>query len=56
MKYVLDAWGFPKFVDEVAKEYGKPLRQVPMERSEPSTAEDHATPDLRSFHVAWASS
>ncbi len=40
MKYVLDDWGFPRFVDEVEKEYGKPLRRVGLERAEASNAED----------------
>ncbi len=28
LKYLLDDWGFDKFLDAVAKEYGKPLRRV----------------------------
>ena len=40
MKYVLDDWGFPKFIEEVEKEYGKPLAKFPLDRCEVSTAED----------------
>ncbi|MGE5408878.1 MAG: hypothetical protein ACM3NV_09710, partial [Syntrophothermus sp.] len=32
LKYVLDAWGFAKFLDEVEKEYGAPLRWVASDR------------------------
>jgi ferredoxin-nitrite reductase len=28
LKYVLDAWGFPKFIDEVEKRLGRPLARV----------------------------
>ncbi len=35
MKYVLDDWGFPKFIDEVEKEYGKPLRNSPSTAASP---------------------
>ncbi|TWT55646.1 NirA family protein [Allorhodopirellula solitaria] len=28
LKYVLDDWGFDKFIDTVEKDYGKPLRRV----------------------------
>src|SRR5262249_50078016 len=29
LKYLLDAWGFEKFLAEIEKELGKPLRRVP---------------------------
>lgn len=32
LKYVLDAWGFEKFLSEVEKEYKAPLRKVSKER------------------------
>lgn len=40
LKYVLDDWGFPKFVAEVEKEYGKPLRRAPLDRFDPSPRDD----------------
>ena len=40
LKYVLDAWGFPKFLEEVEKEHGQVLRKVALDRCEPSTDED----------------
>ena len=40
LKYVLDAWGFPKFIEELEKEHGRPLRKVALDRCEPSNAED----------------
>ena len=40
LKYVLDAWGFPRFIEEVEKEYGQTLRKVALDRCEPSMAED----------------
>ena len=38
LKYVLDAWGFDRFLAEVEKEYGAPLREVstrPLRAPEP---------------------
>jgi ferredoxin-nitrite reductase len=29
LKYLLDDWGFPKFLEEIEKEYGAPLTRVP---------------------------
>jgi len=40
LKYVLDAWGFPKFIEEVEKELGRSLRKVDLSSCEPSKAED----------------
>ncbi len=40
LKYVLDAWGFPRFIDELEKEYGKPLRRVALDRCDPAEPED----------------
>ncbi len=40
MKYLLDDWGFPKFLDEVEKEYGRPLARFPLDRCETPAAED----------------
>ncbi len=31
LKYLLDTWGFEKFLEEVEKEVGRPLRRVPSE-------------------------
>ena len=40
LKYVLDDWGFEKFLAAVEKELGTPLRRVPLDRCDPPTAED----------------
>ncbi|QGJ70282.1 Ferredoxin--nitrite reductase [Planctomycetales bacterium 10988] len=40
LKYVLDDWGFDKFLDEVEKVMDAPLRRVPMEKCEPNQADD----------------
>ncbi len=32
LKYVLDAWGFEKFLAETEKKLGKPLRRVPLDQ------------------------
>ena len=40
LKYVLDDWGFPRFLEAVEKEWGRPLRKVELGLCEPSTAED----------------
>ncbi len=36
LKYVLDAWGFEKFLKAVDVEYGKPLRRVALDHCDPS--------------------
>ena len=40
LKYILDAWGFPRFVDELEKEHGKPVRRVALDRCDPAGPED----------------
>ena len=45
LKYVLDAWGFDKFLAETEKELGRPLRRVPSDDFEPRR------PDDRHAHV-----
>lgn len=40
LKYVLDDWGFGKFMDTVEKEYGKPLRRVNAARVTVANHED----------------
>ena len=40
LKYVLDDWGFAKFLAEVEKEYGRPLRKVALDRCEPPPRDD----------------
>ncbi len=40
LKYVLDAWGFPRFIEEVEKEHGQPLRKVPEDKTKTSNFED----------------
>ncbi len=40
LKYVLDAWGFEKFLSEVEKELGSPLRKVPIDRCDPPPRDD----------------
>lgn len=40
LKYVLDDWGFEKFLSEVEKEYGGSLRRVALERCETGEGED----------------
>ncbi len=40
LKYILDAWGFPKFLDELEKVWGRPLRRVDLARCEPAMPED----------------
>ncbi|MGE5755534.1 MAG: NirA family protein [Planctomycetaceae bacterium] len=40
LKYVLDAWGFAKFLDEVEKEYGAPLRRAASDRFDPPNRDD----------------
>ncbi len=40
LKYILDSWGFPKFIDELENEWGKPLRRVDLARCEPAMPED----------------
>jgi ferredoxin-nitrite reductase len=40
LKYVLDDWGFPRFLEEVEKELGRPLPRVALDRCEAPAAED----------------
>ena len=40
LKYVLDAWGFEKFLAETEKELGRPLRHVPSDDFEPRKPDD----------------
>jgi ferredoxin-nitrite reductase len=42
LKYVLDAWGFEKFLAAVEEKLGKPLLRVPAEQVEPRPAQDRA--------------
>ena len=58
LKYVLDDWGFEKFVAEVEAELGAPLRRVSMDRCEPPGRDDrwghvgiHAQKQPRRFYV-----
>jgi ferredoxin-nitrite reductase len=45
LKYVLDDWGFEKFLAETEKEYGQPLRRVSNDEFEPRR------PDDRQAHI-----
>ncbi len=45
LKYVLDAWGFDKFLDAVEDEMGRPLTRVPPEALRP------APPQSRTAHI-----
>ncbi|MEM9186947.1 MAG: NirA family protein [Planctomycetota bacterium] len=40
LKYVLDDWGFDKFVGEVEKELGRPLRRAPLDAALPRASDD----------------
>ncbi len=40
LKYVLDDWGFDKFLTETERELGRPLRRVAVEDVEPRRADD----------------
>lgn len=40
LKYVLDAWGFEKFLAAVEEELGAPLRRVPLDCCDPPGEED----------------
>jgi ferredoxin-nitrite reductase len=40
LKYLLDAWGFEKFLGEVEKRLGRPLTHVPSEAAQPRPAFD----------------
>lgn len=40
LKYVLDAWGFEKFLVETEKELGRPLRRAPGQDFEPQRPDD----------------
>jgi len=35
LKYVLDAWGHAKFIDETEKVLGRPMRKLPLDQCEP---------------------
>ena len=49
LKYVLDAWGFEKFLSEVEKEYKQPLRKVSKERFvQPNNVDRWAHVDVHS--------
>lgn len=47
LKYVLDDWGFERFLSEVEKEYGSPLRRFDLDRCEA------ALPDDRWSHIGF---
>ncbi len=40
LKYVLDDWGFPKFLDAVEAEYGRKLRRFPLDQLELTSQEN----------------
>lgn len=40
LKYVLDDWGFDKFVAEVEKDLGRELRKAPLDTPEPRPSDD----------------
>jgi ferredoxin-nitrite reductase len=40
LKYILDAWGFEKFLAETEKDYGQPLRRVSNDDFEPRRSDD----------------
>lgn len=40
LKYLLDDWGFARFLAEVETEYGRPLRTVALDRSEAAERDD----------------
>ena len=40
LKYVLDEWGFERFLDEVEKDHGAALRRVALDRCDPPNRED----------------
>ncbi len=40
LKYLLDAWGFEKFLEVVEKEYGAALRRSELDRCDPPLADD----------------
>jgi ferredoxin-nitrite reductase len=40
LKYLLDDWGFEKFLEEVDKVHGTPIRRVPIEKCAPRRADD----------------
>ena len=40
LKYVLDDWGFEKFITAVEEEYGSSLRKVPLEKCEAQKSDD----------------
>lgn len=47
LKYVLDDWGFERFLAEVEKELGRPLRRFPVERLDLRRAE------IRHSHIGF---
>lgn len=40
LKYVLDDWGFDKFIDEVEKDLGRTLRKAPVNACEPRVSDN----------------
>lgn len=40
LKYMLDQWGFEKFLTSVEEDLGKPLRRVPLEQLNPRASDD----------------
>jgi ferredoxin-nitrite reductase len=61
LKYLLDAWGFEKFLEEVAKQLGKPWRRFDISECEPRPTEDrlahigvHAQKQPGKFYVGVA--
>jgi ferredoxin-nitrite reductase len=40
LKYLLDAWGFERFLQEVESEYGAPLRRASLDRCDPPGRDD----------------
>jgi len=56
LKYVLDAWGFDKFLAEVEKEYKQPLRRVSSDRFvQPNNVDRWAHVDVHSQKQAGRS-
>ncbi|MCA9167711.1 MAG: NirA family protein [Planctomycetales bacterium] len=47
LKYLLDEWGFEKFLAAVETEYGQPLRRIPDEAFQARPADD------RTAHINW---
>ncbi|TWT31078.1 Sulfite reductase [ferredoxin] [Posidoniimonas corsicana] len=40
LKYVLDDWGFDKFIEEVEADLGRPLRKAPLDVCQPRSSDD----------------